>query len=41
MNVTKPRQIRRTHSEEFKRSLIEACGKPGASVAGVVSPTGT
>ncbi|MBS0368890.1 MAG: transposase [Proteobacteria bacterium] len=35
MNVTKPRRIRRTHSEEFKRSLIEACGKPGASVAGV------
>lgn len=35
MNVTKPRRTRRTHSEEFKQSLIEACGEPGASVAGV------
>jgi transposase-like protein len=25
---------RRTHSEAFKQSLIEACGAPGASVAG-------
>ena len=35
MNVTKPRRTRRTHSEEFKQSLINACGEPGASVAGL------
>lgn len=40
MNVTKPRRTRRTHSEEFKRSLIEACGEPGASVAGVALANG-
>ena len=40
MNITKPRRIRRTHSEEFKRSLIEVCGEPGASVAGVPWRTG-
>lgn len=28
MNVTSPRRIRRTHSEAFKQSLIEACGHP-------------
>ncbi len=40
MNVTQPRRTRRTHSEEFKRSLIEACGEPGASVAGVALADG-
>ena len=35
VNVIQPRRTRRTHSEEFKRSLIEVCGEPGASVAGV------
>ena len=40
MNVTKPRRTRRTHSEEFKQSLIEACGEPGASVAGVALANG-
>lgn len=35
MNVTKPLRTRRTHSEAFKQSLIEACGEPGESVAGV------
>ena len=40
MNVTKPRRARRTHSEEFKRSLIDACGEPGASVAGVALANG-
>ena len=29
MNVTKPRRTRRTHTETFKRSLIEACNEPG------------
>ena len=40
MNLTKPRRTRRTHSEEFKQSLIEACGEPGASVAGVALANG-
>jgi len=40
MNVTKPRRTRRTHSEQFKRSLIEACNEPGASVAGVALANG-
>jgi transposase-like protein len=40
MNVTKPRRTRRTHTEAFKRSLIEACNEPGASVAGVAMANG-
>ena len=40
MTVTPPRRTRRTHSEEFKRSLIDACGEPGASVAGVALANG-
>ena len=40
MNVTEPRRTRRTHSEEFKRSLIDACVEPGASVAGVALANG-
>lgn len=40
MNVTKPRRTRRTHTETFKRSLIEACNEPGASVAGVALANG-
>jgi len=40
MNVTNPRRTRRTHSEAFKRALIEACGEPGASVAGVALANG-
>ena len=35
-----PPLTRRTHSEEFKRSLIEACNEPGASVAGVALANG-
>ena len=31
MNVSKPRRTRRTHSEEFKQSLINACGEPGVT----------
>lgn len=40
MNSTPLRRTRRTHSEEFKRSLIEVCGEPGASVAGVALKDG-
>ena len=40
MTVTKPRRTRRTHSEEFKQSLIEACNERGASVAGVAMANG-
>ena len=35
MTVIQPRRTRRTHSEAFKQSLIEACGEPGASFAGL------
>ena len=43
MTLTQPRRTRRTrrtHSEAFKQSLIEACGEPGASVAGVALANG-
>ena len=41
MTITQqPRRTRRTHSEAFKRSLIEACGEPGASVSGVALANG-
>ena len=40
MTITQPRRTRRTHSEAFKQSLIEACGEPGASVAGVALANG-
>lgn len=40
MRLTQPRRTRRTHSEAFKQSLIEACGEPGASVAGVAMANG-
>ena len=40
MTVIQPRRTRRTHSEAFKQSLIEACGEPGASVAGVALANG-
>ena len=40
MTFIQPRRTRRTHSEEFKRSLIDACGEPGASVAGVALANG-
>ncbi len=35
MTDTPSRRTRRTYSETFKHALIEACGAPGASVAGV------
>jgi len=40
MTLTQSRRTRRTHSEAFKQSLIEACGEPGASVAGVAMANG-
>jgi len=40
MATAQPRRTRRTHSEAFKQSLIEACGEPGASVAGVALTSG-
>lgn len=40
MTVIQPRRTRRTHAEAFKQSLIEACGEPGASVAGVALANG-
>lgn len=40
MITTQPRRTRRTHSEAFKQSLIEACGESGASVAGVALANG-
>lgn len=36
MEIQKPiRRRRRHHPEEFKLAVIEACGEPGASVAGI------
>ncbi len=40
MTTAQPHRTRRTHSEAFKQSLIEACGEPGASVAGVALANG-
>jgi len=40
MRLTQPRRTRRTHSEAFKQSMIEACGEPGASVGGVALANG-
>lgn len=35
MEIQKPSRWRRYHPEEFKLAVIEACGEPGASVAGI------
>ena len=40
MTDTPPRRTRRAYSETFKHALIEACGTPGASVAGVALENG-
>lgn len=40
MNVTKPSRNRRTYSEAFKQSLIEAFNEPGASVTGLALANG-
>ena len=35
MEINTPVRSRRTHTESFKQSVIDACQAPGASVAGV------
>ena len=40
MEVKKPSRRRRTHQEEFKQAVIEACCEPGASVAGIALANG-
>ncbi len=41
MEIQKPiRRRRRHHPEEFKLAVIEACGEPGASVAGIALANG-
>ena len=35
MEINTPVRRRRTHTESFKQSVINACQAPGASVAGV------
>jgi transposase len=40
MEAAKRVRRRRTHSEEFKQAVIEACGESGASVAGVALANG-
>ena len=35
MEINTPVRSRRTHTESFKQSVIDACQVPGASVAGV------
>ena len=35
MEINTPVRRRRTHTESFKQSVIDACQVPGASVAGV------
>jgi transposase-like protein len=34
------RRTKRSHSEEFKQSVVQACAQPGASVAGVALTNG-
>lgn len=41
MTITQPLRTRRTHSEAFKQSLIEACAETGPSVAGVALANGS
>lgn len=40
MEIHKPGRRRRHHPEEFKQALVEACGEPGASVAGIALANG-
>ena len=40
MEIQKPSRRRRHHPEEFKLAVIEACGEPGASVAGIALANG-
>ena len=40
MEIQKPSRRRRYHPEAFKQAVIEACGEPGASVAGIAMANG-
>ena len=40
MEIQKPSRHRRHHPEEFKLAVLEACGEPGASVAGIALANG-
>ena len=40
MNPGRTRSTRRTHSREFKQSVVEASRQPGASIAGVAMAHG-
>ncbi|KON80438.2 transposase [Azoarcus sp. PA01] len=40
MEIAKPQRQKRQHSEEFRQAVVQACGEPGASVAGVALANG-
>jgi transposase len=40
MEIQKPSRRRRTHPEDFKQAVIEACCESGASVAGIALANG-
>lgn len=40
MEIEKPQRQKRQHSEEFRQAVVQACGEPGASVAGVALANG-
>lgn len=40
MEVKKPSRQRRSHKEEFKQAVVEACCEPGHSVAGIALANG-
>lgn len=40
MEVKKPSRQRRSHKEEFKQAVVEACCEPGVSVAGIALANG-
>jgi transposase len=40
MEIAKPHRQKRQHSEEFRQAVVQACGEPGASLAGVALANG-
>lgn len=40
MEIAKPQRQKRQHAEEFRQAVVQACGEPGASVAGVALANG-
>lgn len=40
MGIEKPKRRKRTHSNEFKDELIQACGEPGVSLSGIALANG-